>query len=48
MVMISDASEHAKAVPVMLYLYVPSWHSKPVRPRSWSRWINSMVIAPVA
>jgi uncharacterized glyoxalase superfamily protein PhnB len=23
MVMISDASEHAKAMPVMLYLYVP-------------------------
>ena len=24
MVMISDASEHAKALPVMLYLYVPN------------------------
>src|SRR6478735_3043641 len=24
MVMISDASEHAKAMPVMLYLYVPN------------------------
>src|ERR1700737_2623443 len=24
MVMVSDASEHAKAMPVMLYLYVPN------------------------
>jgi uncharacterized glyoxalase superfamily protein PhnB len=54
MVMVSDASEHAKAMPVMLYLYVPdvdapiSAPSRQAPPRSWSRRINSTAIAAAA
>ena len=53
-VMISDASEHAKAMPVICISMCPtstppiSWRSRRVRPRSWSRRINSTAIAPVA
>ena len=54
MVMVSDASEHAKAMPVMLYLYVPNVDaayqraSRQARPRSWSRRINSTATAAAA
>ena|SRR5712671_4678459 len=51
MVMIADSSEHARAMPVMLYLYVPNADAsyqqalKPVPPRSWNRRTSSMAIA---
>ena len=54
MVMISDASEHAKAMPVMLYLYVPNVDAayqraiKAGATRSWNQRINSTAIAAAA